>query len=127
MDAKTLRRRRKGIEWKDIEFKRAQRAVPKSAFETVSASANTHGGWLIFGVSQEKEGFQVTGVDDPDKVQNDFLSVLHADGKINHDLEFFYHWGYLLRDGTGFIPAHGAVMLFGSSLAVYLTSSTGAL
>jgi len=44
-----LKRLLKAGEWNDIEFKEARTAVPKSAFETVSAFANTHGGWLVFG------------------------------------------------------------------------------
>jgi len=39
-------------EWNDAEFKEARRSVPKSAYETVSAFANTHGGWLVFGVAR---------------------------------------------------------------------------
>ncbi len=74
-------------EWNDAEFKEARANVPKNAFETVSAFANTHGGWLILGVAQSDEGFDITGVEKPDKVQNDFMSVLHADGKINHDVQ----------------------------------------
>ncbi len=35
------------------------------------------------------------------------------------DQEFLYHWGYLLRDGKRFIPIRGAIMLFGSPLAVH--------
>jgi len=38
-------------EWNDVEFKEAQQAVPKNAYETVSAFANTAGGHLVFGVS----------------------------------------------------------------------------
>ena len=37
-------------EWRDVEFKEAQRAVPRNAYETVSAFANTEGGHLVFGV-----------------------------------------------------------------------------
>ena len=48
-------------EWNDIEFKQARNAVPKAAFETVSAFANTHGGWLVFGVAQDGEEFEVCG------------------------------------------------------------------
>ena len=40
----------KRYEWNDIEFKRAQRGVPNSAYETVSAFSNTEGGWLVFGI-----------------------------------------------------------------------------
>lgn len=212
-------------EWNDVEFKEARTDVPKSAFETVSAFANTHGGHIVFGVRQKGNEYEIVGVEKPDKVQNDFLSVLHADAKINHDVavsekkqnidgktilvfhvsenqrtrkpvyldgdirrtflrkgsgdyraqmqdiermlrdatadrwdsqpfekvsfkdvfhpgslkwyrdrfdranagfdpkqsdrDFLYHWGFLLKDGKRFIPTRGAVMLFGSSLAVH--------
>ncbi|MBI4552240.1 MAG: putative DNA binding domain-containing protein, partial [Candidatus Latescibacteria bacterium] len=82
-----LKRLLKAGEWNDVEFKEARTAVPKSAFETASAFANTHGGWLVFGVAQHGEEFDISGVEKPDKVQNDFLSVLHADQKVNHDLQ----------------------------------------
>ena len=74
-------------EWNDVEFKEARTAVPKSAYETVSAFANTHGGWIVFGVAERGHDFEAVGVDAPDKLQNDFLSVLHADQKVNHDVE----------------------------------------
>jgi ATP-dependent DNA helicase RecG len=220
-----LKKLLKAGEWNDIEFKEARSAVSKSAFETVSAFANTHGGWIVFGVSQHGEEFRTTGVEMPNKVQGDFLSVLHAGAKVNHDVqitekrydidgatvlafhiaenlrtrkpvyldgdirrtflrkgsgdykaqmidiermlrdatadrwdsqpfdrvllkeafhpsslrwyrdrfhhvntgfdpkqpdqEFLYHWGYLLRDGKRFTPLRGAIMLFGSPLAVH--------
>ena len=74
-------------EWNDAEFKAAQNALPKSVFETVSAFANTRGGWLILGVTQDDERFEVSGVAEPDKLQNDFLSVLHAGDKVCHDVD----------------------------------------
>jgi ATP-dependent DNA helicase RecG len=76
----------KAGEWNDIEFKEARRAAPKSAFETVCAFSNTHGGWLVFGVSQSGEEYRIVGVEKPDKVQNEFLSVLRADKKVSHDV-----------------------------------------
>ena len=78
-------------EWNDAEFKEACNALPKSAFETVSAFANTHGGWIVLGIKQDGEQFEIRGVDEPDKIQNDFLSVLHADNKVNHDLDITEH------------------------------------
>jgi ATP-dependent DNA helicase RecG len=78
-------------EWNDAEFKEARNALPKSAFETVSAFANTHGGWIVLGIKQDGERFEICGVDEPDKIQNDFLSVLHADNKVNHDLDISEH------------------------------------
>ena len=179
------------------------------------------------GVAQRdgSESYEIVGVEKPDKVQNDFLSVLHADGRVNHDVEiteqklvvdgktvlifhiaensrtrkpvyldgdirrtflrrggcnfksqpqdierllrdatkdrwdgqpfervtlkeafhpgslrwyrdrfhqanpgfdtsqpdkdFLYHWGYLLKNGRRFLPTRGAVMLFGSPLAIH--------
>ena len=86
-----LKKLLKAGEWNDVEFKEARTDVPKSAFETVSAFANTHGGCLAFGVAQRGESYEITGVEQPDKVQNDFLSVLHADAKINHDVQVTEH------------------------------------
>ena len=79
--------RLKGYEWNDIEFKRAQRGVPEDAYKTVSAFANTAGGWLIFGISQEKGQFAVSGVEEVDKVQNDFLSCLRAGDKLSRAID----------------------------------------
>ncbi len=87
MQISELKKLLKAREWNDVEFKEARNAVPKSSFETVSAFANTHGGWLVFGISQQGEAFNVSGVLKVDKIQNDFLSVLHADRKINHDVQ----------------------------------------
>jgi len=81
-----LLKRLKGHEWTDVEFKQARQDVPRSAYETVSAFSNTHGGWLVFGVSEADAGYEVSGVRNVDKVQNDFLSALHADNKVNHDV-----------------------------------------
>ncbi len=70
-------------EWKDVEFKEAQTAVPKNAFESVSAFANTVGGHLVFGVKKEGSGFKLVGVINVDKVQNDFLTTLRQKEKIS--------------------------------------------
>ena len=70
-------------EWSDIEFKTARRDVPQNSYETVSAFANTAGGWLVFGVKEADGGLEVVGVADVDKVQNDFLSTLRAGKKLN--------------------------------------------
>jgi len=70
-------------EWRDVEFKEAQREVPRNAYETVSAFANTEGGHLVFGVRKNGQDFEVVGVLDVDKVQNDFLTVLRQHDKIS--------------------------------------------
>ena len=71
------------FEWSDVEFKKAQRGVPDAAYESVSAFANTAGGYLVFGVEDNRGSFEIVGVIEVDKVQNDFLSCLRAGGKLN--------------------------------------------
>ena len=70
-------------EWRDVEFKEAQRAVPRNAYETVSAFANTEGGHLVFGVRKSGQEMEIVGVLDVDKVQNEFLSTLRQTDKIS--------------------------------------------
>ena len=70
-------------EWSDIEFKEARNRAPKSAYEMVSAFANTAGGWLVFGVRDDGSVFEIVGVIEVDKVQGEFLSTLRSGGKVN--------------------------------------------
>ena len=70
-------------EWRDAEFKEAQRDVPRSAYETVSAFANTEGGHLVFGVRKNGQEFEVVGVLDVDRIQSDFLTTLRQREKIS--------------------------------------------
>jgi len=83
MDRAELIERLKGDEWNDVEFKKAQWAAPKSAYETVSAFSNTAGGWLVFGVKEKSGKFEILGVTDVDKVQNEFLNTIRAGNKIS--------------------------------------------
>ena len=75
----------KGYEWTDFECKKARASVPREAYVTVSAFANTEGGWLLFGVSENGGELEVTGVDPKafDRVQNEFLSTLRGGQKCN--------------------------------------------
>ena len=87
MEREKLIERLKGYEWTDIEFKEARSDVPKNAYETVSAFANTEGGHLVFGVRQAGEDFEVIGVLSVDKVQGDFLTALRQQDKISSILD----------------------------------------
>lgn len=78
--------RLKKYEWSDVEFKKAQRGVPEDAFRTVSAFANTAGGWLVFGVEDRPGTLEIVGVIEVDKVQNDFLSALRSRQKLNRSI-----------------------------------------
>lgn len=91
MNRDELLSRLNGIEWNDFECKRAQRGVPEDAYKTVSAFANTAGGWLVFGVSELDGRLEVTGVETPDSVQNDFLSVLRSGQKLNRAIAVDAH------------------------------------
>ena len=64
------------IEWDNFEVKTAANEVPKSAWETVSAFANTLGGWIVFGVSEKKKKFEIVGVDDVEKLEVEILKNL---------------------------------------------------
>ena len=70
-------------EWSDVEFKEAQRGVPESAYKTVSALSNTAGGHLIFGIRDTNGTIEIVGVIEVDKVQNDFLTCLRNENKLN--------------------------------------------
>lgn len=70
-------------EWRDVEFKEAQREVPRSAYEAVSAFANTEGGHLVFGVRESGQDMEIVGVLNVDKVQNEFLTGLRQPDKIS--------------------------------------------
>ena len=86
MNREEIVNRLKGWEWSDVEFKEARTAAPKTAYETVSAFANTAGGWLVFGVRDRGGSFEVVGVDEVDKVQGEFLSTLRS-GKVNRTID----------------------------------------
>ena len=86
MTQEELLDRLQGYEWNDIEFKQARKGVSQDAYKTVSAFANTAGGWLVFGIRDAGGSFEVVGVVEVDKVQNDFLSVLRSGDKLNRKI-----------------------------------------
>jgi len=83
MNKQQLFQRLQDIEWDNFEVKTAQTDVPKDAWETVSAFANTSGGWVVFGVSQKKKVFEIVGVENPEKIENDMLTTLRSKTKFN--------------------------------------------
>ncbi len=66
------------IEWDDFEVKEAKSELPKSIWETVSAFCNTSGGWIVLGVAQQGKHFEVTGVGNIEKLEQDFFGVLRS-------------------------------------------------
>ncbi len=64
----------------DLEFKSARGGIGKSVWETVSAFANTNGGWLVLGVSDDGE---LVGVGDSGERSKQFLDLLRNRSKIS--------------------------------------------
>jgi ATP-dependent DNA helicase RecG len=58
-----------------IEAKRAKNALPATSHETLSAFGNADGGFFLLGVDEGDGDFEVTGVADPAKLQQDFSSL----------------------------------------------------
>jgi ATP-dependent DNA helicase RecG len=78
MNKKELIARLKDIEWEDFEVKTAKSEISKNSWETVSAFSNTSGGWLIFGVSQNKNKFEIEGVENSEKIEQNFTTTLRG-------------------------------------------------
>ncbi|MDD3701347.1 MAG: RNA-binding domain-containing protein [Bacteroidales bacterium] len=70
------------LEWEDFEVKTAKGGLPKSSWETVSAFANTFGGWILFGISQVGKIFEIQGLLNPEQMEQDFLNTIRG-GKFN--------------------------------------------
>lgn len=80
MNKKELQKRLKLHEWEDMEFKEAKNELPKNIWETVSAFANSEGGYIAFGISDNEKGiYHISGVENVEKLQNDFLSSLRGE------------------------------------------------
>lgn len=87
MDKVDLLKRIEGIEWEDFEVKSCTtNDIPKSSWETVSAFSNTNGGWLIFGIKQVGKRFEVIGLSNPEKIEQNFTTTLR-NNKFNKVIE----------------------------------------
>jgi ATP-dependent DNA helicase RecG len=75
------------IEWEDFEIKEAKTSIPKSCWETVSAFSNTNGGWLVFGVKKEGKKYEILGVKNPEKIEQDFTTTLRNGSKFNKKID----------------------------------------
>ncbi|MDD3535031.1 MAG: putative DNA binding domain-containing protein [Candidatus Cloacimonetes bacterium] len=75
----------KNPEWTNVEFKLCRNGVAEDAYKTVSAFSNTSGGYIIFGIRENANGTEreIVGVENVDRVQNDFLSCLRSSSKLS--------------------------------------------
>lgn len=76
----------KDIEWDDFEAKEAATELPKNIWETVSAFSNASGGWIVLGIKQTGKKFEITGVQNGEKIESDFFNVVNGKQKLNHQI-----------------------------------------
>ncbi len=69
----------------EVEYKKAADAVPRSFWETYSSFANTCGGIVVFGVSEDG-GLHVTGVNNASKIVDDLWNMLADSQKVSANI-----------------------------------------
>ncbi|MDR0646753.1 MAG: putative DNA binding domain-containing protein [Elusimicrobiota bacterium] len=83
MNKQELLKKLSDIEWDDFEVKKTSSELPKNIWETVSAFSNTAGGWIILGVSQHGNKYEISGVDNAEKISQDFINTIRNSNKFN--------------------------------------------
>ena len=78
MTKEELKERIADLEWEDFEAKTAKSELPKDIWESVSSFSNCYGGWIVLGVKQEGKTFSIQGVDNIEKLEQDFFSTLRS-------------------------------------------------
>lgn len=95
----------------DIECKKAEANVPKSAYESYSAFANTKGGYIILGVKEDKtkknpeEKFLIQGIDNPEKQREDFWNTINGN-KVNANILKDDNVYIVEEDGISLVVIH---------------------
>lgn len=68
------------------EFKKSENNFPVDALKTISAFANTNGGYLYLGISEPSElNYKITGVPKPQKVIDGMFTLLNNPSKISRN------------------------------------------
>lgn len=70
----------------ELEFKTAAGGMPSSLWDTVSAFANTHGGWILLGVREDKEKIRVEGVKNSEAMKQDIFNLMRNRQKISMEV-----------------------------------------
>lgn len=69
--------RETGVEFEDVEVKRAAGGLPQNVIETMSAFANSRGGIIILGLD-ERAGFAPVGVSNPVALRDELAGVARS-------------------------------------------------
>ncbi|WP_386686439.1 helix-turn-helix domain-containing protein [Lonepinella sp. MS14437] len=83
MNKATLLKKLTDIEWDDFEIKSAQNGLPENIWETVSAFSNGSGGWVVLGIEQKGKSYEIIGVSNAEKIEQDFTTVLRNRDKFS--------------------------------------------
>jgi len=83
MNKRELLNRITDIEREDFEIKKASAKLPMNIWEIVCAFANTAGGWIVLGVSQQGKTIEVTGLSNTEKIEQNFTTELRSKSKFN--------------------------------------------
>lgn len=74
-----------------LELKECNNSLPKSIWETYSAFANTRGGVIMLGISEDTNAplesrFRIQGVQDAYKLRTDFFNILNNRQKVSRSV-----------------------------------------
>jgi len=68
----------------ELEFKDARGGLPKDIWTTVSAFANTRGGWIILGVKEQQGTFVPVGLPNAQRLLKEFNDTVRSKTKISY-------------------------------------------
>lgn len=77
-------------ESKYIEYKKSRKGLSNDIWSTYSAFANTEGGTIYLGIEEkkieDKKVFVSVGVEDPEKMIEDFWNALYGRSKVSQNI-----------------------------------------
>jgi len=82
----TLLERLQGRETLVLEVKSARHGLPQSPWSTVSAFANTQGGWIVLGVEEQNDSLVVTGVTQAHSLLQNLHTAMRNPQKISYEI-----------------------------------------